>query len=259
MRDDFPKKIKDLLASRVGYRCSNPKCKKVTVGPNTNLNKSVSIGVASHIFAAAEGGPRFDPGMQVNIRKSFENGIWLCQNCAKLIDSDLKKYTPEFLRDWKETAEHWALAEVQGTKRTIDQPQNSTVTMLFQDFKIWKEERNLPGYGIYIISQWASGDIRYSFTARFKNHSDQECVLHRLRVELDSGTECIYSDNSVFSFEDIVLPPLKWTKLEIAHGFSDLTLFNRAESIWFKAEIVGEEGVLRGKVTEICPLQSEPK
>jgi len=47
------------------------------------------------------------------------NGIWLCQSCAKLIDSDLAKYTKEVLLDWKETAEHLAAAEVQGTAAVV--------------------------------------------------------------------------------------------------------------------------------------------
>lgn len=38
-------------------------------------------------------------------RSSIDNGIWLCQMCAKLIDSDEKKYSPELLRKWKEEHE----------------------------------------------------------------------------------------------------------------------------------------------------------
>src|SRR3546814_4997936 len=35
-------------------------------------------------------------------RKSHENGIWLCQDCAKAIDSDDPIFTEAFLHSWKQ-------------------------------------------------------------------------------------------------------------------------------------------------------------
>jgi hypothetical protein len=35
----------------------------------------------------------------------LDNGIWLCQTCAKLIDSDIQSYVPELIRKWKCNAE----------------------------------------------------------------------------------------------------------------------------------------------------------
>ena len=58
MRDDFTFKTKDTLAKRVGFLCSNPNCQMLTVGPNSNVEKHSNIGVAAHITAASEGGPR---------------------------------------------------------------------------------------------------------------------------------------------------------------------------------------------------------
>ena len=45
--------------------------------------------------------------MSAEERKAPDNGIWLCQNCAKLIDSDTKRYTIELLRAWKQIAEEY--------------------------------------------------------------------------------------------------------------------------------------------------------
>lgn len=104
-RDDFSAPTKRLLAERVNFFCSNPKCNRPTSGPSTNPNASISIGVAAHIAAAATGGKRFDATMSPAERKSIENGIWLCQVCAKLVDSDDQKYTVEILHDWKRQAE----------------------------------------------------------------------------------------------------------------------------------------------------------
>lgn len=113
MRDDFSKQTKEILAKRVGYRCSNPNCRKITCGPQQNTEGVVNIGVASHITAASKGGPRFDEHLTSEERSAYDNGIWLCQSCSKLIDSDVKKYTIKLLNIWKENAEKITMAELE--------------------------------------------------------------------------------------------------------------------------------------------------
>ena len=113
-RDEFTKQTNDVLGKRVGIRCSNSNCRKLTTGPRSESQHIVNIGVAAHITAAAEGGPRYDPRLTPEQRSSPENGIWLCQNCAKLVDNDPARYTVELLRAWKNEAEFAALAEVEG-------------------------------------------------------------------------------------------------------------------------------------------------
>ncbi len=107
MRDDFLQKIKDEIAKRVGYVCSNPECRASTSGPQVEEG-AVNVGVAAHITAASENGPRYDKEMGPEERASANNGIWLCQTHAKLIDSDVKKYSVEILKNWKEQAEEAA-------------------------------------------------------------------------------------------------------------------------------------------------------
>lgn len=107
-RDEFLVSTKDLLARRVGMRCSNPNCRQPTSGPNEDPAKSVNIGVAAHIAAAAKGGPRHDDNLSPSERRSPDNGIWLCQNCAKLIDSDDDRFHIDLLRAWKSLSEEAA-------------------------------------------------------------------------------------------------------------------------------------------------------
>lgn len=105
-RDDFALNVKNALKDRVGGHCSNPACGKVTTGPNSNLEKSFTIGEAAHICAASPDGPRYNPEMTNDERKSVSNGIWLCSNCHTLIDSDPDRYPVALLNFWKADAEY---------------------------------------------------------------------------------------------------------------------------------------------------------
>jgi hypothetical protein len=132
MRDNFTQRTKETLAKRVGYKCSNPKCKKLTSGPNEDENKSTSIGVAAHISGASKGGPRYNEEMDTVERKRINNGIWLCQNCSGLIDKDEAKYSIKILNSWKEEAETNAYGEISTSKPNNLQTNNKFQTMFFE-------------------------------------------------------------------------------------------------------------------------------
>lgn len=53
-RDDFTMKVKNTLAKRVGYRCSNPMCRKLTIGPKKGDDGAMMDGIAAHVTAAAQ-------------------------------------------------------------------------------------------------------------------------------------------------------------------------------------------------------------
>lgn len=104
-RDDFSDTTKRLIATKVSYLCSKPDCQKPTIGANSGGDGIMNVGVASHITAAAVGGPRYDPSLTNDQRRHESNGIWLCQTHGKLIDSDPAHFTVETVRGWKELAE----------------------------------------------------------------------------------------------------------------------------------------------------------
>lgn len=105
-RDDFTEATKQNAARRVGYLCSCPECGKLTIGASyERKDKSANIGVAAHICAAAPNGPRYDPNMTAEQRKSIDNCLWLCQTHAHLIDCDETIYTKDLLLKWKQNAE----------------------------------------------------------------------------------------------------------------------------------------------------------
>jgi hypothetical protein len=105
-RDDFSAGVRAVLAYRAGYRCSKPDCRALTVGPgDENPGAHTNIGVAAHITGASVGGPRYDPALTSEERRSVTNGIWTCQNHGKEIDDDVVRYTADTLRAWKYHAE----------------------------------------------------------------------------------------------------------------------------------------------------------
>lgn len=116
--DDFAIETKELLAKRVGMRCSNPNCRQPTSGPSSNSRKTINIGVAAHITAASPGGPRYDASLSPKERRAPENGIWCCQNYGKLVDSDADAYPIDLLTRWKSLSEEAA-------RLAIDSPGSS--------------------------------------------------------------------------------------------------------------------------------------
>lgn len=97
VRDDFSEPVKRQLREMCGGICSNPDCKVYTFGPTMEERSGYSnIGVAAHIAAAAPGpgARRYDPTMTSEIRGSATNGVWLCQSCSKLIDTDEVRDAP---------------------------------------------------------------------------------------------------------------------------------------------------------------------
>jgi hypothetical protein len=120
-----------------GKHCSNPDCRASTSGPQGLSPRALNIGVASHITAAAPGGPRYDPALTSEQRCHQDNGIWLCQNCGKLVDNDAARYDAALLRAWKVVAENRALNSIGKTARPL--PETDTQRKL-RAILPWKDK-----------------------------------------------------------------------------------------------------------------------
>lgn len=112
-RSDFTKAVKRRVAERAAYRCSMPKCRRLTIGPGFSDSESATCGVAAHIYSAADGGPRGVGGLSERERTSLSNAIWLCETHAKLVDANRGDSFPaEVLLGYKELHEHLIRTEL---------------------------------------------------------------------------------------------------------------------------------------------------
>jgi hypothetical protein len=66
------------------------------------------------------------------------NGIWLCQNCGKLVDNDSERYTVQLLWVWKLQAEEAAL-------QNIGKPDN--LSLLERDARLRFRSSFMPALG----------------------------------------------------------------------------------------------------------------
>ncbi len=190
MRDDFSLKPKELLAKRVANHCSNPGCRQPTSGPQEDPTKVVNIGVAAHITAASANGPRFDPSLTPNQRQSVENGIWLCQSCAKLVDNDPIRYGADVLRQWKALAEKNAARELELWRRTEDDSDQIFIELerIMRDLlaEMRKDLTEYPLSREFVVlkkgwSYWARG---HELAYYFEDHPELE---NKLRILLNHG------------------------------------------------------------------------
>jgi hypothetical protein len=113
-RDDFDKPTVDALGKRAAFICSDPECRVHTLSPSLeDDSKFIYIGIAAHITAAAKGGARYDQSLSSEQRKSIENAIFLCSNCANKIDKNNGIDFPvELLKEWKQQHESWVCQNI---------------------------------------------------------------------------------------------------------------------------------------------------
>jgi len=187
MRDDFPISVKRLLAERVANHCSNPKCQQTTSGPQKDPTKAINVGVAAHITAASQKGPRFDPSSTPSQRQSAENGIWLCQSCAKLVDNDPNRYSVDSLRQWKRIIEEDTIRELEMRQRTKDDPNKKfrelegVMPDILNEMREDLTEKPLSREFVILKKGWCYWANGHELLYYFEDHSELENKLHILQ------------------------------------------------------------------------------
>lgn len=187
MRDDFPTRVKETLAKRAGLRCSNPRCRRPTSGPTVEPENSINIGVAAHITAASPRGPRYDADLDPADRASLDNAIWLCQKCAKLVDSDTDRYTVQTLRGWKYTAELSALRDLEAAG-SDDQPAaikmfariEQLMPKLLEEMRQDLAENPLIREFALLQKRWSYSTMGNEFVYYFEDHANLDGAIRIL-------------------------------------------------------------------------------
>ncbi len=83
--------------------CADPDCDRKLIA----RDGETIVSKICHIEAASEKGPRFNPKMDDEDRRHFNNLILLCDECHSIIDNleNEEKYPVELLQSWKKTHE----------------------------------------------------------------------------------------------------------------------------------------------------------
>jgi len=219
-RDDFSKPIIDTLAKRAGFLCSNPDCRQPTIGANEVNDKSTSIGEAAHITAAAEGGPRYSGELTPDQRSDITNGIWLCSNCATLIDKDTEKYTVLLLHEWKGGVEAESRLKLSGGYKAKE-----------------AESKTLPNYNPILEVDFAGqGRGRYNRGYSMKNPTE----MHKGQLVMVPGDK------------PIIYWALDWRYKLVIYNNSNYPAFNvRIENV---SDIHFSEFEQLAKINNIPPL-----
>jgi hypothetical protein len=97
------------LCTLSGNRCAFYGCLVKLVEDDSEF----VAGEICHIRASRKGGPRYDPRQSEEDRHSFSNLLLLCATHHTIIDSDVTKYTVEYLEEMKRSHNPTGNIEVQ--------------------------------------------------------------------------------------------------------------------------------------------------
>ena len=135
-----------IIAQSASYICSNPECRNLTIaGSKALVGRVINIGEAAHIIGNAKGSARYEEKTIVN-KSSVENGIWLCRNCHKLVDSNGgKDYPTEKLKQWK-------IEHNKYLSKNLGKPVNLSTDNLktAQSFNSWSKNPDIESPRIFI-------------------------------------------------------------------------------------------------------------
>ncbi len=206
-RYEFPSKVKRVLAQRVGYKCSCPTCGLTTIGPDDGNGVAV-LGEAAHIVGAINSklSPRSNPLMSPKDIVSLENGIWLCRNHHKLVDSKESEYSVELLKEWKRDAEKKQNVALEQIKP--DTLQEYVFPNIFVDKGIYSSSfgtREWCLLAFVMTISFGGNNNKYRNSNSFESDEDGKCFTNNYMNWM--------SENSIrFETSGLPLPDCEYTR-----------------------------------------------
>ena len=226
--NDFTESTRRKLRDRVANLCSKPECRKNTVAANLEtIDNRTIIGEAAHICAASSGGPRFDQEMTAKDIKSFENGIWLCSICHKIIDREPKTYPVEMLKDWKIKAEKYASQSL-GMKYRTDEDIKESQQSLLSVMQLSSINNALSNVHGSVVQTLEVLDDRLKLSTKF----DDETTIYKVEPRNGSYVPTISikdfsNESNIKKYKDLILHGLDCEIDGDIDFLSDSSLINK--------------------------------
>lgn len=189
-RIDFRPATVRALAQRSAYMCN--RCRRLTIAPDSTPDGILMTGIAAHICAASPGGPRADATLTDNQVRSIDNGIWLCTECSKIVDSDVGQFPVEDLHRIKREHEDW----VRGGS-TVPPPPRLKISP--------NPGVPLPPYGASHLRGGVPHPHRY-FNVTITGTSSRETHELQVRVQLPHAIEAAYVMHRQAGTEVVIKP-----------------------------------------------------
>lgn len=167
----------DLLS---GNECAAPTCSKKLIAHD---EKSI-VSKICHIEAAGEEGPRFNPLMDDDQRRAYENLILLCDECHTIIDNKENEvdYPVELLRSWKSEHEIKNLRQNQSSPSAL-----KTVVIAISDTDFENIDEDNESTASFSIANKIEHNLVQRHCALIDEYSPSYGRLNKLYKELESN------------------------------------------------------------------------
>lgn len=193
IENEFSLQTRRNLARRASYICSNPSCKRTTTAPKKeNSHDSISTGIAAHICANAENGPRFSHIMKPDEIRSIDNGIWLCSDCSILIDREPTRFPVAILKKWKSDHEEF-VRNNHGKKLPSENDAINTLTQAFSGSPSFPTSTAIKNTHLATEQHLAQMDNRFKIESSYVNGATHYSILAKevcdVQIRMEIPTE----------------------------------------------------------------------